>query len=163
MKASFSASVPCSARWSWSPLRPPNDASNSRGPDSLLGGSVTGWGPDSLLGGSGAVAPALTFSGPRRLRQFRLRWPGLRQRKQAFLAISSARSTSVRGLDPLRPKSLATYRVSWVGSLWTFRLSSIDPASTSMGMTWFRQLLLWLAGEYWGWCVEFAALWAGVR
>src|SRR5712671_6910546 len=145
MKASFSASVPCSARWSWSPLRPPNDASNSRGPDSLLGGSVTGWGPDSLLGGSGAVAPALTLSGPRRLRQFRLRWPGLRQRKQALLAISSARSASVRGLDPLY--------VFWL----------TEPASTSMGTTWFRQLLFWLAGEYWGRNAGIAARWAGVR
>src|SRR5712675_1392377 len=132
MKASFSASVPCSARWSWSPLRPPNDASN-------------GWGPDSLLGGSGAVTPALTLSGPRRPRQFRLRWPGLRQRKQALLAMSSARSASVRGLDPLY--------VFWL----------TEPASTSMGTTWFRQLLFWLAGEYWGRNAGIAARWAGVR
>src|SRR5712671_6086289 len=118
MKASFSASVPCSARKSCSPWIPPKDASvGFWGPGSLLGGSVTGWGPDSLLGGSGAVAPALTLSGPRRLRQFRLRWPGLRQRKQALLAISSARSASVRGLDPLY--------VFWL----------TEPASTSMGTT----------------------------
>src|SRR5712675_133013 len=149
MKASFSASVPCSARWSWSPLRPPNDASN-------------GWGPDSLLGGSGAVTPALTLSGPRRPRQSRLIWPGLRQRKQALLAMSSARSASVRGFNPPRLCSLATLRVSWVRSLGTYRLSSIEPASTSMGTTWLRQLLLWLAGEYWGRYAGFAALWAGV-
>src|SRR5712671_214693 len=72
--------------------------------------------------------------------------------------MSSARSASVRGLNPLHPKSLATYRVSWVGSLRTFRLSSIWPASTSIGMTWLCQLLLWLAGEYWGRYVGFAAL-----
>src|SRR5712675_1165073 len=128
MKASFSASVPFSTRCSFSPLIPPKDSRvGVWGPDSLLGGSATGWGPDSLLGGSGAVCPALTLSGPRWLKQFRLRWPGLRQWKQALFAISSARSASVRGLDPLY--------VFWL----------TEPASTSMGTTWFHQLLFWLA------------------
>src|SRR5712671_4565994 len=85
-------------------------------------------------------------------------WPGLRQRKQALLAISSARSASVRGFNPPRLCSLATLRVSWVGSFGTYRLSSMEPASTSMGTTWLRQLLLWLAGEYWGRNTGLAAL-----
>jgi len=77
----------------------------------------------------------------------------LRQREAwPLLAMSSARSASVRGLNSLHPKSLATYRVivGWF-CYGRFRLSSNWPASTSMGTNLVcAQLLLWLAGEYWG-------------
>jgi len=74
--------------------------------------------------------------------------------------MSSARSASVRGFNPLRPKSLATYRVLWVGSLRTFDYRPLSSVHIH-GDDLVAPVVLWLAGIL-GVVCGFAALWAGV-